>query len=62
MLPDKVHIVSAINRAIVAVVFLTYDAKVMAQNVDPYFSRVEGSETKLFLRKDRAFSALSDYI
>ena len=41
---------------------ITYDAKVMAQNVDPYFSRVEGSETKLFLRKDRAFSALSDYI
>ena len=30
---------------------ITYDAKVMVQNVDPYFSRVEGSETKLFFTK-----------
>ena len=41
---------------------LTYDAKIMGQNVDPYFSSVERSETKNFLPEDRASFALPDYI
>jgi hypothetical protein len=41
---------------------LTYDAKVMAHNVDPYFSLIEGCWKKTFLPKDRAFSPFSNRI
>jgi hypothetical protein len=34
----------------------------MAQDVDPYFSSIERSETTLFEPKDRAYFALPDYI